>query len=266
MTTKKALISTELSQYSPTVALGGNPVVSDQAGGFANRKIIDTESETKQLDIQYMYMGEQKYAVYEIRNDRLDEDFIEQTGLSHEFTEDEVHFFGVTFNNQPPVLGGSQSSPLIPKRAWFMGSDGVRCEIKLSALKEFIKKMYDVPHERNTGEVMENQLKRLRRLKIDISEKDAKILMNEFKVNADKIFPLHELCDDGILRMYSQMCLSPRYNWTVFCDHFATLAANIQFTDRIPISKEFEQGGKNAIDWWKLFQRTNPDYAVFLLR
>ena len=72
MTTKKALISTELSQYSPTVALCGNPVVSDQAGGFANRKIIDTESETKQLDIQYMYMGDQKYAVYEIRLYRTD--------------------------------------------------------------------------------------------------------------------------------------------------------------------------------------------------
>ena len=261
--TKKALISTKLSDYNPSVALAGNSIIMDHDHCFANRKSIDSESETKQLDIQYMYMGDKKYAVYEIRNDKLDDEFIERTGLSHEFTEDEVHFFGVTFNTQSPVLGGSQNFPLIPKRSFFMGSDGVRCEIKLSALKEFVKKMYSVPHKRDINTLMETQLRRLRRLKIDISEKEAKQLKMEFLVNADKIFPLHEV-DEDVLIMYPYMCFSPMYNWTVFCDHFATLASNIQFTDRMP--KVTDAIILNATDWWKNFQRKNSNLCSILAK
>lgn len=264
VTVKRALVSTEMAQYSPTVALAGNAVTKRRDdGGFDKRKTIDHDSAEKQLNIQYMVMGDQKYAVYEIRNDRLDRTILDQTGLSHEFTLDEVHFLGVTFNNQPPVIGGSKSSPIIPKRAWFMGSDGVRCEIKLSALKEFMKKMYTVPHGRDTKEAIENQLNRLRRLHIDVTDKDAKILTQEFKSNASKIFPLHELVDGRYLVMYPQTCLSPKYTWTVFCDHFATLSSSMQFADRPPIMKECPDNG-TALKWWKKFSTSNPDLCELL--
>lgn len=263
VTMRAGLISTQLAQYSPTVALAGNAVTNDpdMVGGFANRELIDTTSEKKTIDIQYITMGDQKYAVYEVRNDVLDGNFINGIGLSHNFTEDEVHFFGVTFNGQPPVLGGSRASPLIPKRAWFMGSDGVRNEIKLSALKGFIKRMYTVPQGRSVDEAIDVQLNRLRRLKLDLTDKDAKALTNEFLSNADKIFPLHKI-DNGRFAMYPQTCLSPRYTWTVFCDHFATLAANIQVTDRPPVSQPKDE--KDAFEWWSEFRDSNPGLCNIL--